>query len=119
MVRRAIGNATSGIKRNTSYEAESLENKISRMMHNKEKVDIEGGKIIYTERKEGVSAGHNIRTDRFEVAVEAMDAVAKSYKARRDKVGPLKVVKGANDENGQNQDDKGEYGGAKSTQGTE
>ena len=40
--------------------------------------------MLYTERKEGVRASTNIRTDRFEIAVEAADKIAKSCQARRD-----------------------------------
>lgn len=40
--------------------------------------------LIYTERKEGVLAETNIRTDRFEVAQQAMDAVSRSYAAKRE-----------------------------------
>lgn len=57
--------------------------KIERIVNNKEPIK-DGAPLIYTERKEGVRASTNIRTDRFEVAVEGMDKVAKSYKARRE-----------------------------------
>lgn len=39
--------------------------------------------IIFTARKDGVKAEYNIRTDRFELAREAMDKVAGSYRAQR------------------------------------
>ena len=50
---------------------------------------------VYTERKHGVMAEHDIRTDRWEVATDAMDAVQKSTKAQREKKGITKddVVK--------------------------
>lgn len=60
-----------------------LEQKIERMISNKEPIK-DGAPLIYTERKEGVRASTNIRTDRFEVAIEGMDKVAKSYQARRE-----------------------------------
>lgn len=68
---------------NASVEGETLETKIERIVNNKEPVK-DGAPIIYTPRKDGVLASTNIRTDRFEIAVEAMDKVDKSYKARRE-----------------------------------
>ena len=64
-------------------EGESIETKVNRIVNNKEPIK-DGAPLIYTERKEGVRQSTNIRTDRFEVAVEAMDKVSKSYKARRE-----------------------------------
>ena len=40
--------------------------------------------LIYTERKEGVRPSTNIRTDRWEIALDATEKIAKSYKARRE-----------------------------------
>lgn len=39
--------------------------------------------MIYTERKDGVKPEYDIRTDRWEIAQQAMDHVAASYKAKR------------------------------------
>lgn len=64
-------------------EGESIENKVERLMKNKEPIK-DGAPLIYTERKDGVIAGYNIRTDRFEVAAEAMDVVQKARVAQRD-----------------------------------
>lgn len=71
------------ISRNTSYVAESLETKVKRILNNKEPIT-DGAPIIYTERKDGVQPSYNIRTDRFEVAVEAMDKIQKSHQAKRE-----------------------------------
>lgn len=77
------------LKRNTildinqSVEGETLETKIERIVNNNEPVK-EGAPIIFTERKEGIRPSTNIRTDRFEVAIEAADKIAKSYMARRE-----------------------------------
>lgn len=68
---------------NTSTEGESIEQKIFRIVNNKEPIK-DGAPLIYQERKEGIRPSTNIRTDRFEIAVEAADKVAKSYKARRE-----------------------------------
>ena len=92
------------IKVNNSFEGERIENKVYRITKNNEPIK-DGAPIIYTERKEGVLAGYNIRTDRFEVALDAMDAVNKSIRAKREEKADLRVVK--NDD-----------GGAESIQGT-
>lgn len=68
---------------NKSKEGETIENKIERIVNNKEPIK-DGAPLIYTERKEGIRASTNIRTNRFEVAIEATDKIAKSYKSRRE-----------------------------------
>ena len=71
------------IRSNKSYVGERLEEKIQRITSNKEPIK-DGAPLIYTERKNGVMPEYNVKTDRFEVAVIAMDAVAKSHLARRE-----------------------------------
>lgn len=71
---------------NQSTEGETIEQKMERIINNKEPIK-DGAPILYTERKEGVRASTNIRTDRFEIAVEAADKIAKSYKAKREERG--------------------------------
>lgn len=71
------------IKRNTSYQGERIEEKIARIVNNKEPIT-DGAPIIYTDRSEGTRAEYNIRTDRWEVAVDAMDYVTKSQLAKRE-----------------------------------
>jgi hypothetical protein len=78
-----------GLKVNQSLEGETIEQKVERVTTNKEPIK-DGAPLIYTERSEGVQAGYNIRTDRFEVAVEAMDAVHKSNIAKR---AQMRVIK--------------------------
>lgn len=68
---------------NDSYEGETIELKIDRITNNKEPIT-DGAPLIYTDRSEGVIPDHDIRTDRFEVAVEAMDKIDRSNKARRE-----------------------------------
>ena len=70
-------------KVNDSYEGVTIEQKIEKVMNSKEPID-ETAPIIYTERKKGVQPEYNIRTDRFEIAIEAMDKVSKSYQAKRE-----------------------------------
>jgi hypothetical protein len=99
----------SKVKGREMTEGESIEKKVSRMVHNNEPIK-DGAPIIYTERKDGVLAGYNIRTDRWEIAAEAMDKVAASKDAQRD--GKFEVKKGE----GENPKTKKD-GGPESTQG--
>lgn len=73
------------IKANRLREGETIELKVKRLMANKEPIK-DGAPLIYTERKDGVGAAYNIRTDRFELAAEAMDKVHRSEQARRDEI---------------------------------
>lgn len=73
----------STIKGVKSYVAESIEHKVRRIVNNKEPIK-DGAPLIYTERKDGVQPSYNIRTDRWDVAVEAMDKVTKAYQAKRE-----------------------------------
>lgn len=68
---------------NQSLEGETLEQKIRRIVNNKEPIH-DGAPLIYTERKNGVEPQYDIRTDRFEIAVEAMDKVSGTHTAKRD-----------------------------------
>lgn len=71
------------IKGRPTVEGERIEIKVARMLKNKEPIK-DGAPLIFTERKDGVVRGYNIRTDRWEVATEAMDKVAKSIQAKRE-----------------------------------
>ena len=66
-----------------TFEGETIEMKIERIVANKEPIK-DGAPEIYTERKDGVIAAYNIRTDGFEIAAEAMDAVSRSIAAKRE-----------------------------------
>lgn len=54
------------------YIADPLEKKIEKMLEDKQPIPQEEH-LIYTEKKGGVIADYDIRTDRFEVAREAME----------------------------------------------
>lgn len=71
------------LKVNNSYQGETIEQKISRILNNKEPIT-DGAPLIYTERKDGTNPAYDIRTDRWEIAVEAMDKVNKSKQAQRE-----------------------------------
>lgn len=98
------------IKVNKSLQGETIEQKLERIINNGEPIK-DGAPLVYTERKNGVEAQYDIRTDRFEVAVEAMDKVTKSHLAKREERG--KVVEMKKDQN----NDKN-VGGAEPIQGT-
>lgn len=71
------------IKRNESYKGETIEQKIFRITNNKEPIS-DGAPIIYTDRKDGVLPAYNIKTDRWDTAIDAMDKVDKTHKAKRE-----------------------------------
>lgn len=77
------------LKVNEHYVGETIEKKIERMISNKEPLTGDGAPPIYTERKDGVIPAYNIRTDRFEIAIEAGDKIAGSYRARREETGKV------------------------------
>jgi len=90
---------------NQSVEGEPIEQKIERIVNNKEPIK-DGAPLIYTDRKDGIKASTNIRTDRWEVALDATDKIQGSYQARREERA-LKLIKNEN---------KIENGGAESIQ---
>lgn len=67
---------------NESTEGETLEMKIERVVNNNEAIE-DGAEPLYTLREDGVNPDTNVRTDRFEAAIEAMDKVTSSHKAKR------------------------------------
>lgn len=64
---------------NLTYEAEPREVKLRKII-NGEASNMEDGVFptIYTEKKDGVQPEYDIRTDRFEVAIDAMDKINQS-----------------------------------------
>ena len=105
-------------------EGEPIEWKIERIVSNKEPIS-DGAPSIFTERKDGVVSAYNIRTDRWEIASEAMDKVSASIQAKRDGKGQTKSKVSNSDvkENAPKKEAKvvdlksGEVSGAKSTEG--
>lgn len=90
-----------GLVRNTSYVAEPIETKVRRMLSNKEPIT-DGAPLIYTDRKDGVLPEYDIRTDKMELAVEAMSTIDKANKAKREdrhKPKETKVEPGATEPN--------------------
>ena len=79
-------------KVNDSYEGERIEQKIQRIMTNNEPIT-DGAPLVWTDRKDGVQPAYNIRTDRFDIAIDAMDKVTAAHQAKRKERADLKVVK--------------------------
>lgn len=74
---------SSGQKSAPGYQAETIEQEIRRMLNNKEPLEGQAP-LIYTDRKDGVLKQFNIRTDKFEVAAEAMDKVSELHGVTRE-----------------------------------
>lgn len=82
MTRRpAVQHPKSKIRINNLYEAEPLEIKLRRKMKggkvDEEEEDGKTWAIAYTEKKDGIKPEYDIRTDRFEIAREAMETLEK------------------------------------------
>ena len=58
------------------YEGETIEEKVRRLTTTNEPVS-DGVNLIYTEKKDGVRPEFNIRTDKWEIAQNAMTKAAK------------------------------------------
>jgi len=99
------------IKGQKPTEGESIELKVRRLIENKEPIK-DGSPMLYTEKSKGVDPAHNIRTDRWEIATEAMDKVHKSKLAKRENKGGKEDAKIIEMKDGKNND-----GGAESTPG--
>lgn len=70
-----------GFRHVEEIEGETIEQKVRRIEDNNEPIS-DGAPLIYTERDKGVVAGYNIRTDKWDIALMAMDAVAKANIAK-------------------------------------
>ena len=74
---------------NTPAEGECIEEKIRRVTQNGEPIS-DGAPIIFTEKKDGVLPQFDIRTDRWDIALMAMDAVNKAKTAKSKSYGEKK-----------------------------
>lgn len=64
-----------------TFEGEFIEEKVARVVENREPIE-DGAPIIYTERKDGVLPAYNIRTDKWDIALTAMDQVNKNWQTK-------------------------------------
>lgn len=77
------------IKTNYEYQiGESIEEKVRRIVENNEPIT-DGAPIIYTNRDDGVLPAYNIRTDRWEIAQQAMEAVNQANLAKSKNYGKI------------------------------
>lgn len=77
------------VKTNYEYQlGESIETKVKRITENNEPIT-DGAPIIYTNRDDGVLPAYNIRTDRWEIAQAAMDAVNQANLAKSKNYGKI------------------------------
>lgn len=72
-------------------EGEYIERKVQRIVESGEPIE-DSAPIIYTERKNGVMPAYNIRTDRWDIAQDAMQQVNNS----RSKIVEMKIAKREN-----------------------
>lgn len=56
---------------NESSQGETIEQKVERIVNNNEGIE-DGSPAIYTERSMGVMAEYDIRTDKWDLAIDAM-----------------------------------------------
>lgn len=67
------------LKINDARPCETIEEKLRRVTQTKEPIDIDDTVgLIYTSKEDGVLPAHDIRTDRMEVAREALDKASKT-----------------------------------------
>ena len=67
-----VNNNNGRLKSIEIYEGESIETKCARILQNNEPIT-DGAPIIFTEKKDGVLPEYNIRTDRWDIALDAMN----------------------------------------------
>lgn len=65
-----------------TIEGERIEQKVRRLMDEKSPIN-DGAPMIYTERKDGVLPSYDIRTDRWNIAQEAMEKHMGAVSAKR------------------------------------
>lgn len=82
MIRSRITDVTS-LNINESYDGETLETKLERVTNNNEAIS-DGSPPIYTERKFGVLPEYNIRADKWDLAIDAMDTATKLQLTKRE-----------------------------------
>ena len=81
-MKRIVLKNKSSLKVNKSYEGETIEQKIERIINNNEPIE-DIAPTIYQPRKAGIEPQYNIRTDRFDLGIDAMDTLTASMMTRR------------------------------------
>jgi hypothetical protein len=80
----------------TLVEGERLELKIDRMTQNNEPIG-DSAPLIYTPRKDGVIAAYDIRTDKWDIALDAMEKV-NQIRGKISELGGMREAKKSIDE---------------------
>lgn len=83
MIHKNIKGHKGSITTHNTTEGETIEMRMRRILNNKEPIT-DGAPIVYMERKEGINPGYNVRTDRFEIALDGMDKVTKNKALKRE-----------------------------------
>lgn len=78
-----IANFTGRMKSVECFEGEQIEEKVRRIVNNNEPIT-DGAPIIFTEKKDGVLPEFNIRTDRWDIALDAMSKMEMARKAKKE-----------------------------------
>lgn len=65
-----------------AMQGEPLEGKLRRILLNGEPIT-DKAPIVYTERKDGVMPEYDIRSDKWEIAVDAKQKIAEAYLKKR------------------------------------
>lgn len=81
---------------NNVTKGEHMHVKLERIKSNNEPVD-EGVPMIFTERSQGVLPNTDITTDRFDLAVQATDAMSKQQIAKNKGTTPITKGEGKTD----------------------
>lgn len=74
---------TTSISSNKAKTGEYIEAKVRRILNNKEPIK-DGAPRLFTERKDGVIPEYDIRTDKWESAVEATSKISQSHIDKRE-----------------------------------
>lgn len=101
------------LKVNESVIGEPLEHKLERVVNNGEGVE-DGSPSIYTERSQGVLSGYDIRADKWDIALDAMNGIhkldletrQKGIDARKEALEAMKKKQQEQQENSENSGDQ-------------
>lgn len=82
MKKKQINYNSKHLNTSESFIGESLEDKVRRVTQSNEPVEAISP-MIYTERKHGVKPEHNIRTDKWDIAQQAMTTISTGVREKR------------------------------------
>lgn len=94
-------------------EGETIETKLRRIIANKEQVK-DMVELNYSDTNAGVGAGFNIRTDKFEVAIKALDRNTKAAAVQAQTIGQI-AKEGMQKEEASSKDEGKSQGEAQAT----